>query len=118
MTPLGTKGRLAPALRASCNWWSWLAEDEPEDVLVQPTCVGAVVGAPRTGQRIEDAALEDVEAVSAVLRRGHGRVVIPRVEPAARRWLVRYLTEGTPSLRDVAKVTAPLAKLAAWPRSP
>ena len=32
-------------------------------------------------------------------------------EPAARRWLVRYVSEGTPSLRDVAKVTASLAKL-------
>jgi hypothetical protein len=35
----------------------------------------------------------------------------PKFEPAARRWLVRYLTEGTPSLRDVAKVTVSLAKL-------
>ena len=26
------------------------------------------------------------------------------------RWLVRYLSEGTPSLRDVAKVTASLAE--------
>jgi len=34
----------------------------------------------------------------------------PKYEPAARRWLVRYLTEGTPSLKDVAKVTASLAK--------
>ena len=34
----------------------------------------------------------------------------PKADPAARRWLVRYLTEGTPSLRDVAKVTASLAK--------
>lgn len=34
----------------------------------------------------------------------------PKAEPAARRWLVRYLTEGTPSIRDVAKVTARLAK--------
>ena len=34
----------------------------------------------------------------------------PKFEPAARRWLVRYLTEGTPSLRDVAKVTVGLAK--------
>jgi hypothetical protein len=33
----------------------------------------------------------------------------PKAEPAARRWLVRYLTEGTPSIRDVAKVTASLA---------
>jgi hypothetical protein len=35
----------------------------------------------------------------------------PKFEPAARRWLVRYLTEGTPSLRDVAKVTVSLATL-------
>ncbi len=35
-----------------------------------------------------------------------------KAEPAARRWLVRYLNEGTPSLRDVAKVTASLAKRA------
>ena len=34
----------------------------------------------------------------------------PKFEPAARRWLVRYLTEGTPGLEDVAKVTASLAK--------
>ena len=34
----------------------------------------------------------------------------PKFEPAARRWLVRYLTEGTPSLQDVAKLTASLAK--------
>jgi hypothetical protein len=35
----------------------------------------------------------------------------PKFEPAARRWLVRYLTEGAPSLRDVAQVTAKLAVL-------
>jgi hypothetical protein len=34
----------------------------------------------------------------------------PKYEPAARKWLVRYLSEGTPSLKDVAKVTASLAK--------
>ena len=34
----------------------------------------------------------------------------PKFEPAARRGLVRYLTEGTPSLKDVAKVTPSLAK--------
>ena len=34
----------------------------------------------------------------------------PKFEQAARRWLVRYLTEGTPRLEDVAKVTASLAK--------
>jgi len=34
----------------------------------------------------------------------------PKAEPTARRWLVRYLSEGTPSLRDVAKVTASRAE--------
>ena len=34
-----------------------------------------------------------------------------KAEPAARRWLVRYLTEGSPGLSDIAKVTASLAKL-------
>lgn len=34
----------------------------------------------------------------------------PKFEPAVRRWLMRYLSEGTPSLVDVAKVTASLAK--------
>jgi hypothetical protein len=34
----------------------------------------------------------------------------PKFEPAARRWLVRYLTEGSPSMRDVARVTASLAR--------
>jgi hypothetical protein len=37
----------------------------------------------------------------------------PKFQPAARRWLVRYLTEGTPSLRDVAKVTSSLDSHAA-----
>ena len=32
----------------------------------------------------------------------------PKAEPAARRWLVRYLSEGTPGLRDIARVTASL----------
>lgn len=36
----------------------------------------------------------------------------PKFEPAARRWLVRYLSEGTPGLQDVAKVTASLARRA------
>jgi hypothetical protein len=36
----------------------------------------------------------------------------PKFEPAARRWLVRYLSEGSPGLKDVATVTASLAKRA------
>ena len=35
----------------------------------------------------------------------------PKAELAARRRLVRCLNEGTPSLRDVAMVTASLAQL-------
>ena len=31
-----------------------------------------------------------------------------KAEPAARRWLVRYLTEGSPGLRDIALATARL----------
>ncbi len=34
----------------------------------------------------------------------------PKFEPAARRWLVRYLSEGTPGLEDVARVTTSLAR--------
>ena len=34
----------------------------------------------------------------------------PKAKPAARRWLVRYLSEGSPSMRDVAKVAASLAE--------
>jgi hypothetical protein len=61
--------------------------------------------------KVEDAArelpnlpLEDaLQLVHLYFERGS-----PKAEPAARRWLVRYLSEGTPSLRDVAKVTASL----------
>ena len=35
----------------------------------------------------------------------------PKYERAARRWLVRYLSEGTPSLPDVARVTGSLAEI-------
>ena len=40
----------------------------------------------------------------------------PEAEPAARRWIVRYPTDGTPSLRDVANVTATLARAASADR--
>ena len=43
-------------------------------------------------------------ALGVFVRRGS-----PKFERAARRWLIRYLSEGTPSLSDVAKVTASLA---------
>jgi hypothetical protein len=35
----------------------------------------------------------------------------PKFEPAATRWLERYLTEGTPRLQHFAEITATLAKL-------
>lgn len=35
----------------------------------------------------------------------------PKFERAARRWLVRYLTEGSPGMLDIAQVTANLATL-------
>ena len=34
----------------------------------------------------------------------------PKFEKAALRWLERYLAEGSPGLRDVARVTASLAE--------
>ncbi len=51
--------------------------------------------------------LEDaLQLVHLYIERGS-----PKAEPAARRWLVRYLSEGTPRLCDVAKVTASLANV-------
>lgn len=35
----------------------------------------------------------------------------PKREPAARRWLARYLTEGSPGLLDIAQVSASLTTL-------
>jgi hypothetical protein len=46
------------------------------------------------------------------------RMRLTNAERAARRWLVRYLSEGTPSLRDVAKVTASLAEHGGCPGEP
>ncbi len=34
----------------------------------------------------------------------------PKYEPAAMRWLERYLTEGSPRLQHFAEITAALAK--------
>ena len=62
----------------------WLAEDAARELPNLP---------------LEDA----LQLVHLYFERGS-----PKAEPAARRWLVRYLSEGTPSLRDVAKVTASL----------
>jgi len=63
----------------------WMAEDAARELPNLP---------------LEDA----LELVHLYAERGS-----PKYEKAARRWLVRYLTEGTPSLRDVALVTASLA---------
>ena len=64
----------------------WLAEDAARELPNLP---------------LEDA----LQLVHLYFERGS-----PKAEPAARRWLVRYLSEGTPSLRDVAKVTASLGE--------
>ena len=57
-------------------------------------------------RELPNLALEDaLQLVHLYAERGS-----PKFEPAARRWLGRYLSEGTPSLRDVAKVTASLAE--------
>jgi hypothetical protein len=64
----------------------WLAEDAARELPNLP---------------LEDA----LQLVHLYFERGS-----PKAEPAARRWLVRYLSEGTPSLRDVAVVTASLAQ--------
>jgi hypothetical protein len=57
-------------------------------------------------RELPNLALEDaLQLVHLYAERGS-----PEFEPAARRWLVRYLSEGTPSLQDVAVVTASLAQ--------
>lgn len=57
-------------------------------------------------RELPNLALEDaLQLVHLYAERGS-----PKYERAARRWLVRYLTEGTPSMRDAARVTASLAK--------
>jgi hypothetical protein len=64
---------------------------------------------PRPTSRVRELpnlSLEDaLQLVHLYFERGS-----QKAEPAAMRWLVRYLTDGTPSLRDVAKVTASLAE--------
>jgi hypothetical protein len=64
----------------------WMAEDAARELPNLP---------------LEDA----LQLVHLYIERGS-----PKAEPAARRWLVRYLSEGTPSLQDVARVTASLAR--------
>jgi len=58
-------------------------------------------------RELPNLALEDaLQLVHLYFERGS-----PKAEPAARRWLVRYLTEGSPGLRDIARVTQSLARL-------
>jgi hypothetical protein len=40
----------------------------------------------------------------------YGEKESPKYERAALRWLERYLTESSPSLRNFAKITASLAR--------
>jgi hypothetical protein len=81
--PAPRAGPLSPAIERRALW---LAEDAARELPNLP---------------LEDA----LQLVHLYFERGS-----PKAEPAARRWLVRYLSEGTPSLRDVAKVTASLAE--------
>ena len=62
-------------------------------------------------RELPNLALEDaLQLVYLYFERGS-----PKAEPAGRRWLVRYLSEGTPSLRDVAKLTPASRSEAASP---
>ena len=67
----------------------------------------ALWAAEDAARELPELPLEDaLQLVHLYFERGS-----PKAESAARRWLVRYLSEGMPSLRDVAKVTDSLAKL-------
>ena len=60
------------------------------------------MGAEDAAGELPNLPLEDaLQLVHLYFERGSSKL-----EPAARRWLRRYVSEGTPSLRDVAKVTA------------
>jgi hypothetical protein len=75
-------------------------------IAVERRALGAAEDAAR---KLPNLPLEEaLQLVHLYFERGS-----PKAEPAARRWLVRYLSEGTPSLRDVARVTASLEKRAA-----
>lgn len=57
-------------------------------------------------RELPDMSLEDaLQLVHLYAERGS-----PKYERAARRWLVRYLTEGSPTLRHFAEITMSLAK--------
>jgi hypothetical protein len=63
-----------------------------------------VDGRGRRPRASEPAADDALQLVHLDCERGS-----PKAELAARRWLVTYLSDGSPSMRDVAKVTASLA---------
>ena len=66
----------------------------------------ALWAAEDAAREMQQLSLEDaLQLVHLYAERGS-----PKFEPAARRWLVRYLTEGSPGLRDVAKIAASLAR--------
>ena len=59
----------------------------------------SVFRARDTARELPNLPLQDaLQLVHLYIKRGS-----PKAEPAARRWLVRYLSEGSPSLRDVAR---------------
>ena len=76
-------------------------EEQPTESRAPSPC-----GWPRTQPReLPNLPLEDaLQLVHLYHEQGS-----PKAEPAARRWLLRYLSEGMPSLRGMAKVTASLA---------
>jgi hypothetical protein len=63
------------------------------------------VGTEDAARELPNLSLEDALQLVHL----YGERSSPKFEPAARRWPVRYLTEGTPSMPDVARVTASLA---------
>jgi len=94
--------------------------DTPEQALTETLFLALIApgeseaqAAAKLAEELPNLPLEDaLQLVHLYFERGS-----PKAEPAARRWLVRYLSEGTPSLRDVAKVTASLASASAGTRT-
>jgi hypothetical protein len=67
---------------------------------------GALWAAEDAAREMPKLSLEDaLQLVHLYAERGS-----PKFEPAARRWLVRYLTESEPRLEHFANVAASLAK--------
>jgi hypothetical protein len=63
-------------------------------------------GLQAVGRGLPNLPLEDLlQLVHLYAERGS-----PKHPAAARRWLVRYLTDGTTSLQDVAKLSSSLAR--------